>query len=255
MSKTICIAGQKGGLGRSTITRHLSYCLSLLDGSVLTVDLDPQGSLSTISGADMALATIADVLGAVEPGEVTLSGVIQPLTDNLHIASADTSLALTESALVLRRAREYQLQRALESVKDNYKWILIDNSPALSNLVINSLIASDYVLVPVKLDMMSVDGLSLFLRTLADTQADYPDCAQILGVVVNEADTRTVLAREMLERLRKRDDLMLFESLIPATVRFKEAALLKLPITTYAPNTRASEAIEQLALEVIERGK
>lgn len=253
MSIVIAVALQKGGTGKTTVCRHLGHCLSTRGHKTLMIDLDPQHSLTNIIGATVA-GTMAAVMGNAEPGTGKIAPIIVPVSAGLDLAPGGIGLALTESALILRRAREHILSRAIEQIAGNYDYILIDCPPALGLLLTNALLAARWVIVPTGLDSMSLDSIALFMGTMADLRADYPQAAELLGVVVNRANTYTVLGRDMLTAMRGRADLWLFDAIIPATVRLEEAALLKQPLHTYEPTNAAALAFNALTDEVINRG-
>jgi chromosome partitioning protein len=249
----ISVSGQKGGISKSTIAANLSYCLSKEFGSVLLVDLDPQASLTRIVGATTTSGHMATVMGDTEPGTGEIEQIITSLSDHLAVAPSDVTLAQTELGLVLRRAREFQLHKALQPISDRYDWVIIDCPPSLGLLVSNALLASHWVIVPTELDQVSVDGIGLFMETLAGTHDDYPQCAQLMGVVAARADTRQVIQREMLDVLRQRNDLRLFNTVIPERVKFREANLMQQAIGQYAPDSAEARVIEKLTKEVIDR--
>lgn len=252
--KIIAVAMQKGGVGKTTVTRHLAHCLSVAGHRVLMVDLDAQGSLTSICGIS-AGPDLADVLGDTQPGKLALTDIIRNVSPRLDLAPASIALAQTESGLVVRRAREYVLQRALEPVSGNYDYILIDCPPALGMLLSNALIAAQWVIVPVLLDAMSLHSVGLFLDNLSALQGDYPTVAKLLGTVIARSSTRTTLAREMLELMSSRPELKLFRTAIPTTVRMDEAALMNQPIHVYDHTSPAALAYTELTKEIIDRGK
>lgn len=218
------------------------------------IDLDPQSSLTAITGQHTGPG-LADVLGDTQAGKLGMAAVIRTVGPRLDIAPASIRLAQTESGLVLRRAREYVLQRALEPVMANYDYILIDCPPALGMLLSNALIAARWVIVPALLDAMSLHSIGLFLDSLSAMQADYPAVAELLGTVIARSSGRTTLAREMLAEMASRPELRLFQTIIPATVRVEEAALMGQPIHGYDPASPAAAAYDNLTKEIIDRGK
>lgn len=252
-AKIIAIALQKGGVAKTTVTRHLGQGIAKAGRRVLLVDLDPQASLTNIVGARAEAGSMFDVLGDVEAGWDDVVPIVEKVDERLDIAPAHADLAHTDAGLVLRRAREYVLRRSLGTVAARYDYILVDCPPSLGLLLSNALIAAQWVIIPTLLDSMSLKSIGLFLDTLDAMARDYPDVAGILGTVAVAADMRTVLARTMLEELRGRERLRMFDTVIPATVRFPEAALMQQSIFAYEPDHAGAVAFEELTRELLSR--
>ncbi|HEV2121655.1 MAG TPA: ParA family protein [Chloroflexota bacterium] len=252
-AQILVIANQKGGVGKTTTALNLGVALARQAGPVLLVDIDPQSSLTLTLGIDAEHNNMADVLGVTERGTGDVSGIIQPVGAGIDLAPSDILLSRTELGLVVRPARELQLARALAPVRDRYAWIVIDAPPSLSMLVINALIAAQWVIIPTQLDALALRGLGLFVETLQETRADYGQGAALLGVLATMADLRPVHARDVLTVLQKREELRLFDTTIPRTIRFSEASLSKQALADYEPDHAGAAAYATLAQEVIAR--
>jgi chromosome partitioning protein len=251
----ILIANQKGGVGKTTTVLNVAAALAKQGNATLIVDLDPQSSLTMNLGFDDEENNLAAVLGITERGTKAIRQIIQTVTNNLDIAPGDILLSRTELGLVVRAAREFQLQRALEPVHQQYDYILIDAPPSLGLLVVNALIAAHWVLVPTQLDTVALRGLGLFIETLAEVEAEYGRCARLLGVLATMVDLRPVHARDVLTVLQQRDDLRTFVSTIPRSIRFSEAIVDKQALVDYESTHVGALAYTTLAQEIVERVK
>lgn len=249
MNKIILLANQKGGVAKTTLVANVG---DQLPGKKLIVDVDPQASLTDMFGIQPK-ASMYHVLGDSKAGSQSIESIIVPIAPNLDLAPSDVDLALSETGLIIGQKRwEYLLQKALEPVRSKYDWIVIDSPPNLGALTTCGIMAADEVVVPTQLTAMAIKGMNLFLKTLRATQADYgSDAAQLRGVVCTLTDIRLVVAREMLAALQAREDLQLFETLIPKLVAFEEASLMGQTIQQYAPNSDAAKSIATLTKEII----
>lgn len=249
MSKNILFANQKGGVAKTTLAASVG---AQLPGSTLLVDVDPQASLTDMFGIQPRFS-MYHVLGDSKAGAQSMDDIILPIASNLDLAPSDVDLALSEMGLIIGQKRwEYLLQKALAPLQSRYDWIVIDSPPNLGALTTCGIIAADWVIVPTQLTAMAIKGMNLFLDTLRSTQSDYgSDAAQLRGVVCTLTDMRLVVANEMLNALKSRADLPLFETLIPKLVDFEEASLMGQTVNQYAPNKKAAASIVELTKEII----
>lgn len=250
----IALGSQKGGVGKTTVTFHLSAELARRGLRVLAIDADPQASLSAMAGVDVDEGnSLAEVLGSAQPGSMDVSTIVQPTDAGFYIAASDIGLASTELYLVNRRARELQLRRALAPALRHYDYILVDCPPSLSLLTVNALVASDWTICPVVPDIVSLRGVGLYVDTVRGLRADFEQSADLLGVVATLVDRRGRHARQILEVLRDRADLLPFKTVIPKTTRMPEAAMAFTPIYRFEPGGPAAMAFVELATEVLDR--
>ncbi len=248
----LSIANQKGGVGKTTTTRNLGHELAK-HGPTLMIDLDSQHTLTSLTRKPYT-QTMVDVLGTVKEGTVALDDVLVEIEPNLWIAPSSVDLADTEAGLTLRTGRELKLRKALSNMQRQFDWILLDCPPSLSWITTNALLASDYLIVPIHLAVEAIDGIKLIFTRLQDIQADFGKVAKVMGVLTVDVDMRTNLSKRLLKQLRSVDYLRTFDSQIPHTIRFKEAAAKGLPIALYEPNSVGAIAYQQFAEEVIGRG-
>ena len=254
MAATILlIANQKGGVGKTTTVVNLAAALAQLGQKLLMVDLDPQASLTLNLGFEDEEHNLANVLGITERGTKGITDIIRPVGDHIDIAPGDILLSRTELGLVVRPAREYQLLRALEPVVSQYDLIVIDAPPSLGLLVVNALMAAQWVLVPTQLDTIALRGLGLFIETMSEMEAEYGRCARLLGVLATMTDLRPVHARDVLTVLQQRKDLRTFTTTVPRTIRFSEAIAAKQSLVEYEPTHPGALAYTTLAQEILGR--
>lgn len=251
----LAFAGQKGGIGKTTLALNVGAELAR-SGRTLLVDADPQSSLTRMTGASISDETLATVIGQSAPGTGRTADAVVCVDENLDLLPSEPLLAQTELGLVLRLNRERQLALALRKVADLYDYIVIDSPPSLGLLTINILLAADWVIVPTLLEAESVQGLNLFSQTVNETRSVYEDSARILGVAAcmvdlwKEGEPRLVVSRDLWQALRERKDTPLFPTLVPRAAAFSEAALLHRTIQDYAPDSAAAAAIHQLTNDI-----
>jgi chromosome partitioning protein len=251
--KVISIANQKGGVGKTTTSVNLSACLAHLGKKVLLVDIDPQGNATSgigIEKADVNQCVYNVLVDDVEAKNVILNTAIP----NFDIIPATIQLAGAEIELVPTISREVRLKRALDTVKGNYDYILIDCPPSLGLLTLNSLTASDSIIIPVQCEYYALEGLSQLLSTVRLVQKHLNKNLAIEGVLLTMLDARTNLGLQVIEEVKKYFQDRVYKSIIPRNVRLSEAPSHGKPIITYDPKSRGAEVYLELAKEVIDNG-
>ena len=250
MGKAIAIANQKGGVGKTTTAVNLGACLAQKGKKVIIIDHDPQGN--STSGVGLKKNEIKRCIYDVLINETSLEQVLlQTQVDNLKIAPATIRLAGAEAELVGMVARDQRLKRAIEPLKSEYDYILIDCPPSLGNLTINALAAADSIIVPIQCEYYALEGLSQLMKTVQLVQKYSNPALQIEGVVLTMYDSRTNLSSQVTEEVKRYFQEKVYKSIIPRNIRLSEAPSYGLPITLYDEKSRGAEAYIELAREVI----
>ncbi len=249
--KTVAIANQKGGTGKSATTHALGAVLATdYQRRVLMVDIDPQSSLTeACASTDTSGASLAEVLGGATPGKLSLKKIILKISDNLYLAPADLALAATELGLVSRMGRENVLKKALTSVGDTFDVALIDCPPSLSLLTVNALTAADAVLIPTQPQAVDLRGLRLFLSTLDNIRQELNPELQTLGILPTFFDSRLTHHKEAIGAM-ERAGLPLMSVRIGRSVRVAEAAASGETVVTFEPKNPQAQAYRELAEEI-----
>ena len=254
----ICIANQKGGVGKTTTAAALADGLSEQNKRVLLVDWDSQGSLTIAMGAnpDSFKLTGYNVLAATIKNNInpSIQDVIVPTHDaNIDLVPANIELSQAELDLVGAMTRELMLKEMLQPVRQNYDFILVDCLPSLGLLTINALSASDEVIIPLQADFLAMKGLALLLSTIIQVQDRMNPSLKISGILFTMTNTRTLHCKEVIEVTKKAfgDKIRVFDTIIPLSVRFKEAPAAGMSILTYDPKSPGAIAYKLLTEEVM----
>lgn len=250
--RILSITNQKGGVGKTTTAINLGAALAARGKSVLIADLDPQGNASTGLGIDAGARkrTTYDLLiDGASLEDVAISTEIE----NLSIAPATTDLSSTDVELGQRDNRVFLLKDAFKESTATYDYVLIDCPPSLSLLTLNALVASDSILVPLQAEFFALEGLSQLMLTVREVRETANPSLRIEGVVLTMHDARNRLSRQVEDDARANLGDLVFKTMIPRNVRLSEAPSFALPVITYDPTSKGSQAYLDLAQELIDR--
>ena len=252
-TKIIAIINQKGGVGKSTTAVNLAAAIGELGRQVLLVDLDPQGNASSGLGIEKNLVKncVYDVLINDVPVE---QAIIPDVCPGLDVLPATINLAGAEVELVTEMARENRLKDALGRLRGRYDFIFIDCPPSLGLLTVNALVAADKLLIPIQCEFYALEGVTKLLDSMKRVKSRLNPTLDIYGVLLTMYDGRTTLAKQVAEEVRTYFGRIVFNSMIPRTVKLSEAPSFGLPITQYDPSGKGAQAYTALAKEVIARG-
>ena len=237
MAQIISIINQKGGVGKSTTAQSLAAGLALKGFRVLLIDMDSQGNVSFSAGSERQSETILEVLTL----EVAAADAIQHL-DHYDIIPASISLAGADMKLT-EMGKEYRLKEALEPIKGNYDFIIIDTPPALGILTINALTASGGVVIPAQADIYSVDAIGQLYNTIKAVKQYTNKSLVIRGILLTRHNDRTVLSRDivgMIEKTAIGIGTKLYRTSIREAIAIKEAQTCQTDIFDYAPKSNAA---------------
>jgi len=258
----ICVANQKGGVGKTTTAAALAEGLSERGKRILLIDWDPQACLTITMGLnpDNIKRTGYDVLAAIINGRkgLSLEDVISSTSDpNIALVPASIELAQAQLDLVDAANRESVLSEMLRDMRRSYEYILIDCLPSLGLLTVNALTAADEVLIPLQADFLAMKGLVRLLATIIQVKEKLNPPLNIAGILFTMSSSRTLHSKEVIGVTRRAfgDRIRIFDAIIPTSVRFKEAPAAGKSILTYAPKSEGASAYRLLTEEVIRNEK
>ena len=252
MGKIIAVANQKGGVGKTTTSVNLSAAFAEMGKKVLLIDCDPQGNATSGLGIekDGLELSIYDAL----INDTPMEEIIIQTQFGLDVVPSVMDLAGAEVELVNLEDKQYRLKKAVELVKKNYDYILIDCPPSLGHVTLNALTAADSVLLPLQCEFYALEGLSQLLSTVQLVQEQLNEKLRIEGLVLTMYDSRTNLAEQVVEEVKTHFPDMVYATKIPRNVRLSEAPSFGKPIFAYASSSKGAQAYMSLAEEVVANG-
>lgn len=252
MGRTIAIANQKGGVGKTTTAINLSACLAEKGKKVLAVDMDPQGNMTSGLGVDKD--SVENTIYNLIIGESKMEEVlIKDVLENLDIIPTNIDLSGAEIELLDVEEKEYIVRNEIDKIKDNYDFIIIDCPPSLSMLTINAMTTADSVLVPIQCEYYALEGLSQLIHTVELVRDRLNPKLTIEGVVFTMYDARTNLSLQVVENVKDNLEQTIYKTIIPRNIRLAEAPSYGIPINKYDPKSTGAESYLRLADEVIDK--
>lgn len=252
MSRIIAIANQKGGVGKTTTAINLASCLAEAGMKVLTIDLDPQGNMTSGLGVDKNELEYTVYELMLDECSIKES-MVDTVVEGLKIIPSNVNLAGAEIELLGINEKEYILKNAVDYIKDDYDYIIIDCPPSLNMLTINAMTTADSILVPIQCEYYALEGLSQLIHTIDLVQQRLNSNLTIDGVVFTMYDVRTNLSNQVVENVKSNLQTKIYETLIPRNIRLAEAPSHGLPIHMYDSKSAGAESYRLLAKEVMNR--
>ena len=252
MTQIIAVANQKGGVGKTTTSVNLAASLAVIKRRVLLVDMDPQGNATTGIGLDKHESPV--LMSDVLLGEADINDAIQVVPETtIHGLAGGPNLSIAEFEMMRMDQREYRLRSVLNSVKDNYDYIIIDCPPSLNMLTVNALVAANGVLIPMQCEYYALEGLSALMGSVKTIRDSANSELEIIGLLRTMYDPRNNLSRDVSNQLSQHFKDKLYNTSIPRNVRLAEAPSHGLPALMYDKRSSGALAYLALAAELIRK--
>ena len=254
MSKIISIVNQKGGVGKTTTSINLAASLAVLEYKTLLVDADPQANSTSGLGVDVEKIN-KSIYDCMIEEKINNKNIIKTELDYLHLLPSDIDLVGAEVEMVELKNRDIRMKNCLDSIKNKYDFIIIDCSPSLGIVTINSLVASDSIIIPVQCEYFALEGLGKLLETIKLIQSKLNYNLSIEGILLSMYDVRLRLSNQVVEEVQMHFKSLVFNTIIPRNVRLSEAPSYGIPAISYDADCKGSLSYMNLAKELIKKNK
>ncbi len=254
MGKIIAIANQKGGVGKTTTSVNLSASLGVLEKKILLIDADPQANATSGLGIDVDTLE-AGTYEVLEHTKKVTDVIVTTDSPNVDLVGSHLDLVATEIELVDSPNREYMLKSALNEIRNQYDYIIIDCAPSLGLITLNALTAADSVIIPIQCEYYALEGLRKLLNTIKSVQKIHNQNLDIEGLLLTMYDSRLRLSNQVVEEVKNYFPKMVFETIIQRNVRLSEAPSFGESIIKYDANSKGAINYLNLANELLQKNK